>query len=740
MFRFFNPMKALKIGLSCLALAGCFLLSTTTHAQYVRANGNQIVDESGQPLFFNGTNLGNWLLWEGYLMMGENGYLTHSQFLNKLTAAIGSKTKAKEFERQWRLNYVTRETIDELVGLGYNSVRVPFHYDMFYNKETKQLTDDGFKYIDDLIEYCRDKKMYILLDMHAAPGYQNPGDHSDNQYAMGRTDEWGKAEDRKTVGFWEGTVNGAIGENVKIASQVWRHIALRYRYQPIIWGYDLINEPVTKEGEGNRLMPSFKAMRDAIREVDPNHVIVLEGDWWGSYMKVFDGPMIDNNIVLQTHHYVHGAQADISLLHERADLANKLNVPIILGEFGEDNLDYLRQIADIARDRYDGSFAWSFKKVSMDKTLWRINPTTAYQNVVRAIKYNTRVSDSDYQGALHFAQNNIRNKSSGLDWFQDFYEKTTNPITVSTPCVRSAYKNVALPGVIQAEDFDNGCVNQVYADSSTENAGGAYRVTNVDIASTTDIGTSGYYVGWTTAGEWLDYTVDIPQAGNYTFTYRVASPYSGGSITMNVVGVAGINLITAVPQTGGWESWRDAVSSSVNLPEGKQTIRLTLSGGFNVNSTSVTANSISISGTYVIKSKATNKVLDIRLDELGINKLNGAKIQQWSYENIDNQKWKIERVGEAYKIISVHSGKALDVVNNNKENYATLQQWDFLNGDNQKWKLNYDQASGTFSIISVATNKAVDVPKGNTENGQLLQMYDFYPGNINQQWMLNKLQ
>jgi hypothetical protein len=340
---------------------------------------------------------------------------------------------------------------------------------------------------------------------------------------------------------------------------------------------------------------------------------------------------------------------------------------------------------------------------------------------------------------MQFAQYNIRNKASGLDWFQDFYEKTTNPINVSNPCSRSAYKNVTLPGVIQAEDFDNGCMNQVYADSSTGNAGGAYRVTNVDIASTTDNGAFGYYVGWTTAGEWLDYTVNIPEAGNYTFTYRVASPYPGRSITMNVVDVPGINLTTTVPQTGGWESWSNAVSSSVNLPAGKQTIRLTLSGGFNVNSTSVTSNSISISGTYVIKSKATNKVLDIRLDELGLNKLNGAKIQQWSYENIDNQKWKIERVGDAYKIISVHSGKALDVANNNKENYATLQQWDYANGDNQKWKLNYDQASGTYSIISVATNKAVDVPKGNTDNGQLLQMYDFHPGNINQQWTLNKL-
>ncbi len=209
---------------------------------------------------------------------------------------------------------------------------------------------------------------------------------------------------------------------------------------------------------------------------------------------------------------------------------------------------------------------------------------------------------------------------------------------------------------------------------------------------------------------------------------------------MNVVGVAGINLITAVPQTGGWESWSDAVSSPVNLPAGKQTIRLTLSGGFNVNSTSVTSNSITISGTYVIKSKATNKVLDIRLDEFGLNKLNGAKIQQWSYENIDNQKWKIERVGDAYKIISVHSGKALDVVNNNQENHANLQQWDYVNANNQKWKLNYDQASGTYSIISVATNKAIDVPLGNPDNSTLLQMYDFYPGNINQQWTLNKLQ
>lgn len=305
-----------------------FIVAYPAKAQYVKTQGNQILDPNGNPIFFKGMNLGNWLLWEGYLMMGDYNYRTHTQFFNSMKSAFGgNQTQALDFEHQWRMNYVTEQAIIDLKNLGFNSVRVPFHYNMFWNGST--VTNNGFQYFDRLVTFCRAQGMYVLLDMHAAPGYQNPGDHSDNV-------ESNASQPRNTVHFWD-------GNNVSIASQVWRHIANYYKNEPVIWGYDLINEPVPQPGREYELLNSMITMRNAIRQVDNNHIVVAEGSWWGSDMQKLDwtdpqtqsstgvNARWDNNLVYQTHHY----SSDVSMLTGRLAITNKLGVPLILGEYGE---------------------------------------------------------------------------------------------------------------------------------------------------------------------------------------------------------------------------------------------------------------------------------------------------------------------------------------------------------------------------------------------------------------------
>ena len=92
---------------------------------------------------------------------------------------------------------------------------------------------------------------------------------------------------------------------------------------------------------------------------------------------------------------------------------------------------------------------------------------------------------------------------------------------------------VALPGTIQAENFDNGGANVAYVDTSSGNSGGAYRTTDVDVEATTDTG-GGNNVGWIATGEWLKYSVNVSTAGTYTLEFRVAC--SGGGGTFHVEG------------------------------------------------------------------------------------------------------------------------------------------------------------------------------------------------------------
>ena len=136
---------------------------------------------------------------------------------------------------------------------------------------------------------------------------------------------------------------------------------------------------------------------------------------------------------------------------------------------------------------------------------------------------------------------------------------------------------VSLPGTIQAEKFDDGGATRAYADASSGNAGGQFRTTDVDIERTSD-GGSGYNVGWTAAGEWLNYSVNVATAGTYDVDVRVASPSSGGTFHLEVNGV-NMSGPMSVPSTGGWQSWTTIRRSGVSLAAGPQVWRLVMDTG-----------------------------------------------------------------------------------------------------------------------------------------------------------------
>lgn len=132
----------------------------------------------------------------------------------------------------------------------------------------------------------------------------------------------------------------------------------------------------------------------------------------------------------------------------------------------------------------------------------------------------------------------------------------------------------AVPGTVQAENFDDGAAGIAYSDTTSANSGGRYRTTGVDIGSASDSGGT-YYVGWTATGEWLRYTVNGSAAGTYDVDFRVASGGSGGTFHLEVNG-ADVTGPLVVPNTGGWQSWTTIRRPDVNLPGGTQSWRLVM--------------------------------------------------------------------------------------------------------------------------------------------------------------------
>ena len=159
---------------------------------------------------------------------------------------------------------------------------------------------------------------------------------------------------------------------------------------------------------------------------------------------------------------------------------------------------------------------------------------------------------------------------AGFNWFQFVPDSTSPPTT--TPYGGTA---AAIPGFVQAENFDEGGQQLAYYDTNAGNRGGVYRNnTDVDIGQTND-GGSAFYVGWTKAGEWLKYTVNVTTAGTYSLETRLAQVGAGGRFHIEV-GTSYVSGPITVPDTGAWDAWRTITTPGIQLPAGVTTVRVVL--------------------------------------------------------------------------------------------------------------------------------------------------------------------
>lgn len=158
---------------------------------------------------------------------------------------------------------------------------------------------------------------------------------------------------------------------------------------------------------------------------------------------------------------------------------------------------------------------------------------------------------------------------AGFNWFRLVGGTPSSPSNApfgGTPA--------AVPGTVQAEDFDNGGEGVAYHDTAADNRGGAYRSTGVDIEATTDTG-AGFNIGWTKTGEWLKYTVDVTTSGTYTLETRVANIGAGATFHLEVDGVDRTGAIV-VPDTGAWDAWQTIAIPGLSLSAGQHVLRVVM--------------------------------------------------------------------------------------------------------------------------------------------------------------------
>jgi hypothetical protein len=353
------------LGKSLLCLSALLLLfavpaNAWARAKFVTVRGREFVAPDGRALRLKGINLGNWLLPEGYMFKfkSANSPRRIEAVLNQL---VGD-TEARRFWKAYLDNYVTADDIRFIKQAGFNSVRVPFNYRLFVAEgEPRKLEGVGYEMLDRVVGWCGREGLYVILDMHGAPGGQT-GDNID--------DSWGYPF------LFESP------ESQELAVGIWRKLAARYANEPVVLGYDLLNEPIAHYFDAAhfnpKLEPLYRKMVAAVREVDRNHVIFLGGAQWDTNFKVF-GPPFDPKLAYTFHKY--WMEVKQEAVQEYVDFSTKYDVPLYMGESGENTDEWIASFRTLLERNNIGWCFWPYKKLDATSCVASINRPTDWDAV-----------------------------------------------------------------------------------------------------------------------------------------------------------------------------------------------------------------------------------------------------------------------------------------------------------------------------------------------------------------------
>ena len=325
-------------------------------AQYLHTHQAEIVDGSGKPFLIRGTNLGNWLVPEGYMWNFEGGPQSASEIENLVMELLGPE-KSQAFWRSYREQYVTRADIHLLHEAGFNTIRIPMHYKFF---ETD--SSEGFALLDKVIDWSRQEGLYVILDMHAAPGGQTGANIDDSD------------------GYpW--LYDSPLEQSHLVT--IWQRIARHYSSNTTVIGYDLLNEPIphypTLAPLNSKLEPLYRKLTLAVREVDAHHILFLGGAQWDGNFSVFGKPF-DDNTAYTFHKY--WTATDVSVIQQYLDFRDKYNVPLWMGESGENKDEWIRQFVQLLNANNIGWTFWPYKKMSNTACIVTFVPPPDWDKIV----------------------------------------------------------------------------------------------------------------------------------------------------------------------------------------------------------------------------------------------------------------------------------------------------------------------------------------------------------------------
>ena len=533
---------------------------------FISIKGGTFVNDHGKEIFFRGVGLGGWLVPEGY-MLHFPGYGSPSSINAQIVDLIGEQN-AQLFWQRYRLNYVNSNDIKKIAFWGFNLIRLPFNYRLISPEDQPGVyLEEGFAVIDSLLQWCRDSRLYVILDMHCAPGGQNADNISDSDGIEARLWTDPSNQDR--------TVD------------IWQTIAARYANDTTLIGYDLLNEPVLPEGHtSTELRTLYMRITSAIRQVDKNHIIFVEGNWYGTDFEALTPPW-DTKMSYSFHKY--WSSTDVQTIQSYLNIRKTYNLPLWMGESGENSNHWFASAVKLFEENNISWCWWTHKKFETTTSPYSAHLPTGFQTLVdywngQAAKPNASFALSVL---LQLAENlNLEKCEFHPDVLQALFNRQF--LTQNTP-----FKNLEIPGKINCIDYDFGGNGIAYNDTDYErndwqqhtpwNTGGKYRNDGVDIEQSNDAAGAEFSIGWIEANEWLKFTVHVQTTGLFDVVLRIASAQAGGQLQL-LIDDHPISQVITVPTTGGWYNWDTITINNIPLQAGNQVLTLKfIKGGFNIN-------------------------------------------------------------------------------------------------------------------------------------------------------------
>lgn len=537
------------------------LLALPAGEGFFQARDADIWDFRGQAALLRGLNLGGWLVPEGYILKIP-GYGSPSSIRGLIVDLVGEEEAARFYDAYYA-NYVREVDIEAIRAWGFNSVRVPFHYNQLYDPQADQFIEEGFRRLDRVIRWCRERGLGVILDLHCAPGGQNPNNISDSD---------GVARLWEDETYRDQTV------------RVWREIARRYAWEKWVIGYDLLNEPVLPEGSNGMLQSLYQRLAEAIRQVDPNHLLFVEGNWYATDFSRLEPP-VDDQLVYSFHKYWNGTARDT--IQEFLNLRSRTGKPLWVGEFGENSNPWAYRVIDLFEAYGIGWCWWNHKKVDTITSPLSAPLPESYRRVVAYWEGKaSRPEAAEALAGLLDLADALRLENCRV--LPDVVAALTDRRRGRNPRPYAVHR---IPGLLAAVDYDLGDEGYAYHDRDSLretyenwipwNQGWQYRNDGVDIETSADPEGVGWNIGWISDGEWLRYTVVVAASGRYDLRLRVAG--YGGRLRLWWDGER-LGEELAVPRTGGWQEWITMKVRDLELAAGTHVLRLdVVQGGFNLS-------------------------------------------------------------------------------------------------------------------------------------------------------------